>query len=249
MTHNPSLTNLIQRVTSAIRVVDDHVLRSEHIMNDVLQLEPGVQPVGFNHLNPEARIENLEDTEFWEEYFEFLLKEWDDDDDGDRLSEAAFNFNIDRLSAAARRRNIPGLVKDERTEDSASNELLVTPTVSRKLRGILPIVAQVLAPQNRTWKSPEYLSTIQDSVMQLLGLYITLLPALRHQIVRKSYEWWSFAIAALSGTLAVLLMGCYFYSPAVSQLALFLSSAMQAAIVMQMEFAVERVVGSEGKEK
>ncbi|KAK3984188.1 hypothetical protein QBC44DRAFT_337458 [Cladorrhinum sp. PSN332] len=342
MAHNPSLVNLVQRVVSAIKIVDDHVLRSKYIRVDVLELEPEFRPVGFDHLDTEARIEDMDGVWLWEEYFEFLLKSWIEGGDGDRLSEAAFNFIIERLSAAAsdldhygpqlvrayrripsipetraggierrqtvlngflnsaeialeqwyrhagilekrtlrRRRNILGLLKDEATEDVTSSEPLVAPSASRKSQGILPNAIRVLAsngtlialsfrtttaagivqaygywlasetgqPQHGTWNSPDCLSTIQSCIMQLLGLYITVLPALRHRSVRKSYAWWSFALAVLSATSAVLSVVCFFYNPAISQLALFLGSAMQAAIVMQMAFAVDRIVGSEVKE-
>lgn len=39
--------------------------------------------------------------------------------------------------------------------------------------------------------------------MELLGLYITILPALRHRGIRKSYAWWSFVLAVLSAISAV----------------------------------------------
>ena len=103
-------------------------------------------------------------------------------------------------------------------------------------------------PQQGTWNSAECYSTIQSCIMQLLGLYITVLPALRHRGVRKSYAWWSFLLGVLSAVSAILSVACFAYSPAFSQLALFLGSGTQATIVMQLVFAMDRVVKQEVKE-
>jgi len=78
--------------------------------------------------------------------------------------------------------------------------------------------------------------------MQLLGLYVTVLPALRHRHIRKSYTRWSLVLAILGVISAALSIACFVYGPAISQLALFLGSAMQAAIVMQLVWAVDEVV-------
>jgi len=101
MARNQGLAELVKKVVSAIKVVDAHVLKSQYVREEVLGLEVGTRPVGHNYDEPETHLEDMHSVELWEEYFEHLLREWDQDDDGDRLSEAAFNFIIDRLSAAA----------------------------------------------------------------------------------------------------------------------------------------------------
>jgi len=95
------LLELVTKVVLAIRVVDEHVLRSDYIRYEILRLEAGDRPVGYNYTDPEAHLENSDGIRFWEEYFGHLLKVWDEDDDGDILSEAKFNFIIDRLTTAA----------------------------------------------------------------------------------------------------------------------------------------------------
>jgi hypothetical protein len=40
---------------------------------------------------------------------------------------------------------------------------------------------------------PDFYSMLQNSIMQLLSLYVTVLPALRHQEARRSYAWWTWS--------------------------------------------------------
>ncbi|KAK1761572.1 hypothetical protein QBC47DRAFT_370428 [Echria macrotheca] len=343
MARNQSLSELLTKVVSAIRVVDEQVLRSDYIRDEILQLQTGDRPVPYNYADPEAHLENSDAIGLWEDYFEHLLKVWDEDDDGDILSEAKFNFIIDRLTAAAstldhygqrlgeayrripsipearlqgidRRRTVlngflnsaeitlehwyrhAGLLK-ERTlrqrrkipdakeetvkeseviskEQSDSTRQARTPRkiLSRavlvvisnstlvSLTFIITIAAAIVQAysyklatgtgqtQRGTWDSPDCFSTIQSCLMQLLGLYVTVLPALRHRHIRRSYARWSLVLAVLGIISTALSIVCFVYSPAMSQLTLFLGSAIQAAIVMQLVWAVDEVVSLESIE-
>jgi hypothetical protein len=96
-----SLRELVGEVVAAIQQVDEHVLATEYIKNDRLELEEGQVANGYDYSDPEAHLENFDDIDFWEDYFQHVLKEWNLDVDGERMSEAQFNFIIDRLTPAA----------------------------------------------------------------------------------------------------------------------------------------------------
>ncbi|KAI9771754.1 MAG: hypothetical protein M1839_002719 [Geoglossum umbratile] len=81
---------------------------------------------------------------------------------------------------------------------------------------------------------PDFYATLQNSIMQLLSLYVTVLPALRHQEARRSYRWWTWILAVGSFACAAAAAVCYIYAATVAPLIGFLGSALQAFIVLQL---------------
>lgn len=70
----------------------------------------------MNNPTAEAYLEDDDSLEFWDQYFEHILQEWDQDVDGDRISEARYNSIVEHLSlqAAALDQYAPRLVKKYR---------------------------------------------------------------------------------------------------------------------------------------
>ncbi|KAK9772590.1 putative RGS domain-containing protein [Seiridium cardinale] len=352
MARQSSLTDLVTQVVFAIQTVDEHVLNSDYISYEVIQLEPGDKPLPYDYSNPEVYLERFDGLGYWEQYFEWVLKEWDLDEDGERMSEAKFNFIIDRLTAAAtildlygpqlvrryreignvpekrihgvlRRRAIlngflnsaalalenwyrgMGILKDRRLrsrrrlpdpggpeEEVEENMALAAAEtirngprvderekqrgwISRSFRGgnaillnnsaVLSLVVFVIIisaiiqmygftvaitsaeKKQAAVTDPDFYSGLQSCLMQGLGLYITMLPALRHHQLQHSYTWWIWLSALLAFLAIITAAVSYVFSPAVSQLALFLASAIQSLMVLQLIWAVETVTKMNSK--
>jgi len=96
-----SLRDLVREVVAAIQHVDEHVLSTDYIKWEVLDLVRGTEANGYDYSDPEAHLEDFDDLRYWEQYFEHVLGEWQLDVDGERMSEAQLNFIIDRLTPAA----------------------------------------------------------------------------------------------------------------------------------------------------
>ncbi|KAJ8111475.1 hypothetical protein ONZ43_g5613 [Nemania bipapillata] len=96
-----ALRDFVHEVVSAIQDVDEQVLGSDYIKNVVLDLERGTEPVGYDYSDPEAHLEDFDDIRFWEKYFEFILREWNLDQHGERMGNSELNFVIERLTAPA----------------------------------------------------------------------------------------------------------------------------------------------------
>ncbi|KAI1116610.1 hypothetical protein F5Y14DRAFT_448772 [Nemania sp. NC0429] len=92
-----------------------------------------------------------------------------------------------------------------------------------------------------SWGSAEFYNTAQGALMQLLGLYVTVQPALRHGAVRSSYTRWSWLLAALGAAAPFLAVGYFRRGPDASQLVLFVGSAIQSTIVLQLIWAVDNM--------
>lgn len=70
--------------------------------------------------------------------------------------------------------------------------------------------------------------------MQLLGLYVAVLPALRHRQSRRVYSWWAWMLAS-GGFGCVVVAGiCYMYAMAIAPLIRFLRNALQAFMILQL---------------
>lgn len=85
----------------------------------------------------------------------------------------------------------------------------------------------------------DFYATLQTYAMQLLGLYHTVLPALRSTRVRRSYALWSWALALGSFVSATLSVAYYFESVAWSQLLGFIGSSLQTGITLQLIWIVD----------
>lgn len=92
-----------------------------------------------------------------------------------------------------------------------------------------------------SYGEPEFFGSISNCIMQLLGLYVTLQPALRQNQPNTAYARWSWVIALAAALTIAASLAIYKYSPDVSQLLGFLGSAMQAGIVLQLVWAMGEV--------
>lgn len=102
MDHNLGLAALVNKVVSAIEGVDDHVLSSHRLSQEVVGPGQSTTPASPEKMRePEERLEDLRNLKHWEAYFDHLLNEWNEDDDGKTLSEAQFNFIVERLTSFA----------------------------------------------------------------------------------------------------------------------------------------------------
>lgn len=88
---------LISRLISAMRAVDDLVLQSKHIREDRFGLKDDQSCPPFDYSDPEAYLRDSDSVSLWDSYFDHLLNEWD----ADRLSEALLTWNIDRLTRSS----------------------------------------------------------------------------------------------------------------------------------------------------
>ncbi|KAI1271838.1 hypothetical protein F5Y07DRAFT_404006 [Xylaria sp. FL0933] len=334
MQHTQALRDLVREVSSAIQDVDEHVLSSDHIKQNVIGLEEGSEPVGFDYEDPEAHFEDSYSIRLWEKYFAFILREWNLDKHGERMSNSELNFILELLTAPATQLdhygplltaeygNVPnGPVKrvqgidkrrtllngflnsaevalevyykkrkvkptlrqrrpvadtvtkdtvhqadDERASAPAreARELSRSPNVTRKLfKGFISngtlitfttlitlasailsaysYSVAILTPRPLSWNSPEFYNTAQSALMQLLSLYVTVLPALRHRSVQSSYHRWSWLLAGLGVFAPLFAIGYFPRGPDVVQLVLFVGSAVQSTIVLQLVWAVDEV--------
>lgn len=98
-----ALRDFVREVISAIQDVDEQVLGTDYIKYDVIRLEKGTEPNGYDYTDPEAHFEDFDDIRYWEKYFEFVLREWNLDQHGERMSNSELNFIIERLTAPASR--------------------------------------------------------------------------------------------------------------------------------------------------
>lgn len=101
MADNPSLQQLVNRVWAAIHQVNEHIDLSEY-SRTTWYSENATKPLPvFGWTQGEEHFEQLGLVKLWNEYFEWVLGEWDNDEDGERMSEAKLNFIVDRLTSAA----------------------------------------------------------------------------------------------------------------------------------------------------
>ncbi|KAI0407603.1 hypothetical protein F4802DRAFT_552634 [Xylaria palmicola] len=334
MGHRLSLRDLVGEVIAAIQEVDEHVLASDYIKCDVLDLVPGTEANGYNYTDPEAHFEDFGDIRYWEKYFEFVLREWNQGQHGRRMNESQFNFVIERLTTAASRldhfgpqlaamyqgipkfpqRRIHGIVRRRtvlnsfmnsaeigleqhyssadssttrtlrqrwpipragraeplREENDASSNtsrpeaegiasrnvperlisaattngaLISLTTLATIVSGIIQAYGYSIETSNEAMgQSAEFFNTLQSALMQLLSLYVTMLPAVRHRSVQSSYQKWSWVLAGLGFTSPFLAIGVSPNNPAVGQLVLFLGSAVQSTIILQLIWAMDHMV-------
>ncbi|KAI0513251.1 hypothetical protein F5B22DRAFT_637201 [Xylaria bambusicola] len=97
----------------------------------------------------------------------------------------------------------------------------------------------IQTPKDASWDSPEFYNTAQNALMQLLGLYVTIVPALRHKNLQSSYHRWSWVLAGLSFIAPFVAIGYFLHGPDASQLVLFVGSAIQSTIILQLIWAVD----------
>ncbi|KAI1355891.1 hypothetical protein F5Y01DRAFT_268000 [Xylaria sp. FL0043] len=341
-----ALRDLVREVASAIQDVDEQVLSSDYIRHSVIGLKKGTEPVGlrplgfeavgFDYEDPEAHFENFDSIRLWEKYFAFILREWNLDQHGERMSNSELNFIIERLTAPATRldhygplltteygnvpngpaKRVQGIEKrrtllngflnsaevalevyykkrkvkptlrqrrpvaDTVTKDAVhqadearasaradeAKELSPSRNVVQKLfRGfisngtlisfttLITLASAILsaysysvaisssAPKAQSWNSPEFYNTLQSALMQLLSLYVTVLPALRHRRLQSSYHRWSWVLAGLGVVAPLFAIGYFSRGPDLVQLVLFVGSAVQSTIVLQLVWAVDEV--------
>lgn len=96
-------------------------------------------------------------------------------------------------------------------------------------------------PKELGWNSPEFCNTAQNALMQLLSLYVTIQPALRHRTVQRSYSRWSWLLAGLGAIAPFSAVGYFRRGCDASQLVLFVGSAIQSAIILQLIWAVDNI--------
>ncbi|KAI1127087.1 hypothetical protein F5Y10DRAFT_266539 [Nemania abortiva] len=323
-----ALGDFVREVISAIQDVDEQVLGSNYIKYGVLELEKGDEPVGYDYTDPEAHFEDFDDIRYWQKYFEFILREWNLDQHGERMSNSELNFIIERLTAPAIRLdhygplliaeygNVPnapakrmqGIDKRRTLLNGFLNSAEVALEVYYKKRGVKPTLRQrrpvvevdttddtlsstrrqemketkssrkflgkllsgfisngtlitfttlftiasailsaygysvaIQAPKDLGWNSPEFYNTAQSALMQLLGLYVTVLPALRHKSLQNSYNRWSWLLAGLGVIAPFLAIGYFRRGPDASQLVLFVGSAVQSTIILQLIWGVDDI--------
>lgn len=96
-------------------------------------------------------------------------------------------------------------------------------------------------PKDTGWDSPEFYSTVSNALMQLLGLYVTILPVLRHKDLQSSYNRWSWGLAGLSFIAPFIAIGYFRRGPDASQIVLFVGSAIQSTIILQLIWALDNI--------
>lgn len=84
---------------------------------------------------------------------------------------------------------------------------------------------------------PDFYAILQSALMQLLGLYTTILPVLRHRTV--TYPWWTWTFAAGSFLCSVSSIGLYFWFAALAPLVAFFGSCLQALMVLQLVWLID----------
>ncbi|KAI0411975.1 hypothetical protein F5X98DRAFT_356138 [Xylaria grammica] len=99
----------------------------------------------------------------------------------------------------------------------------------------------IRTPKDLGWDSPEFYNALQSALMQLLGLYVTIQPALRHRNLQRSYSHWSWWLAGLGAIAPILAIGYFRRGPDASQLVLFVGSAIQSTIILQLIWAVDNL--------
>ncbi|KAK5633638.1 hypothetical protein RRF57_009352 [Xylaria bambusicola] len=112
-------------------------------------------------------------------------------------------------------------------------------TVASAILSAYGFSVAIQTPKDASWDSPEFYNTAQNALMQLLGLYVTIVPALRHKNLQSSYHRWSWVLAGLSFIAPFIAIGYFLRGPDASQLVLFVGSAIQSAIILQLIWAVD----------
>jgi hypothetical protein len=85
--------------------------------------------------------------------------------------------------------------------------------------------------------------------MQLLSLYVSILPALRHQQVRRVYTWWTWILGSGSAICALGAIGSYVLITAAAPLLGFLGAALQAFVVLQLIWVIDSGVRKDIKDQ
>ncbi|KAI1326759.1 hypothetical protein F5Y16DRAFT_222267 [Xylariaceae sp. FL0255] len=336
MAHAPALHDVVGEVIAASKEVDEHILRTNWMKDYTAARIENDYGFAFDLGDSEVYLENLNNVRLWDRYFEYILNEWDSDIDGDRMSEARFNYIIERLTAPAsaldlygsqlvtmyqsvpnvpekriqgiiRRRTVlnsflnsaeialfnwyksedrlenrtlrqrrpvpdakgraPLLAKSDSGHDFAANKEMQHATSTHRVEGwdaftsrstliavtvLITVGSTILSAygfaiasySEPSYHSADFFNTLQSSLMQLLGLYVTVQPAVRHNVVSSSYHRWSWGLSALGAVSPCLAIGTYRINPAISQLVLFLGSALQSVVVLELLWAVDDLVES-----
>ena len=98
MSADSDIRSLLAKTVAAFTVVDKHVLRSQFFRKQVLHIKDERHPIGYDYSDPEAYLESEEPLDCWDQYFQHVLGEWDQDIDGERMSEAQYTSIVERLS-------------------------------------------------------------------------------------------------------------------------------------------------------
>ncbi|TGJ79276.1 hypothetical protein E0Z10_g9487 [Xylaria hypoxylon] len=261
--HTYSLGDLVREVSNAIQDVDEQVLSSDYIRHEVIGLKKGpsgaaaysgfkpigFEPMSFDYSDPEAHFANYDAIRLWEKYFAFVLREWNLDEHGERMGNSELNFLIERLSASATQLDLysPLLVAEYAGVRNApwSNSTLITCvtlcTVASAILSAYGYSVAIQTPKDATWDSPEFYNMAQNALMQLLGLYVTIVPALRHKNLQTSYHRWSWVLVGLGFIAPFMAIGYFLRGPDASQLVLFMGSAIQSTIILQLIWAVDNI--------
>jgi hypothetical protein len=83
----------------------------------------------------------------------------------------------------------------------------------------------------------DFFTNLQTTLMQLLGLYTTLIPALKYQYV--TYPFWAWIFAAGSFVCSVASIGIYFWFAALAPLVAFAGCCLQAFMVLQLVWLID----------
>jgi hypothetical protein len=83
----------------------------------------------------------------------------------------------------------------------------------------------------------DFFTNLQTTLMQLLGLYTTLIPALKYQYV--TYPFWAWTFAAGSFVCSVVSIGIYFWFAALAPLVAFAGCCLQAFMVLQLVWLID----------
>ncbi|KAI0533019.1 hypothetical protein GGR58DRAFT_522164 [Xylaria digitata] len=126
-----------------------------------------------------------------------------------------------------------------------SNSTLITCvtlfTVASVILSAYGYSVAIQIPKDATWDSPKFYSMAQNALMQLLGLYVTIVPALRHKNLQTSYHRWSWVLVDLGFIAPFIAISHFPRGPDASQLVLFVGSAIQSTIILQLIWAVDNI--------
>ena len=108
---------------------------------------------------------------------------------------------------------------------------------------------QVHGRQYGSIRDADFLTNIQQSLMQLLTLYTSLVPALRTQTLRKRYALWPWVLSFSGGILGVVSTAIYPCFTTMSPLLGMFGNVIQASLVLQLGLCIEPLVSLEAIEK
>jgi len=91
----------------------------------------------------------------------------------------------------------------------------------------------------------DFLTNVQQSLMQLLTLYTSLVPALRTQTLRRRYALWVWALSVSGCMLGIVSAAIYPCFTAMSPLLGMFGNVIQAGLVLQLVLCIEPI-GSSG---